>query len=53
MATVNNKIGDHTEFLVPTTSLQKSTLLNSDLPISDKWDGDVSMLPIHCQILWP
>jgi len=44
-ATVNNKIGDNTKYIVPANSLQQSTLLDSDLPISDKWDGDESILP--------
>ena len=43
--TVNSKIGDNTKSIVPENSLQKSTLLNPELLISDKWDVDVSMLP--------
>ena len=43
--TVKIKIGDHTKFMVPGKLLQHPTSLTPDMPVSDNWDGDISMLP--------
>ena len=43
--TVNTKIGILTKFMVTDTSLLNPTLLAPDLPISDKWEEDISMKP--------
>jgi len=43
--TVNLKIGDHTNFIVP-NNLQNTSLTTSE-PFSNNWEGDITMLPFE------